>query len=316
MKIVFIGAGAIGGYYGGQLAKAGHDITYVVRPATRKVIESEGLTLINPEGTEKVSNVSTVSSLDEVDSADLVVSATKIFGKPALPENLPEGAAFMTTENSVEYPLLAEEKYGKQRFIPAVVRAFIHREGPATAHHMGGMLAWSFGSIDPATEPLVQALYEALADTPIKAKIHPDILSDVWEKAMMVTCFGALGAVLEKPIGVLRTEYRDSLRALMVEAAATAKAAGIELKDGTVDKVMSFVDQQAEGATSSMQRDILEGLHSELDSQVGGIVRIAISSGAAAPLHQLVWEALSMKSAKLRGDNNTRGAQSPRKART
>src|SRR5699024_5086176 len=153
-----------------------------------------------------------------------------------------------------------------------------HREGPATAHHMGGMLAWSFGSIDPATEPLVQALYEALADTPIKAKIHPDILSDVWENAMMVTCFGALGAVLEKPIGVLRTEYRDSLRALMVEAAATAKAAGIELKDGTVDKVMSFVDQQAEGATSSMQRDILEGLHSELDSQVGGIVRIAISS--------------------------------------
>src|SRR5699024_12170094 len=95
---------------------------------------------------------------------------TKIFGKPALPEILPEGAAFMTNENSVEYPLLAEEKYGKQRFIPAVVRAFIHREGPATAHHMGGMLAWSFGSIDPATEPLVQALYEALADTPIRSE--------------------------------------------------------------------------------------------------------------------------------------------------
>jgi len=99
----------------------------------------------------------------------------------------------------------------------------------------------------------------------------------------------------------LRTQYRESLRALMVEAAATAKAAGIELKDGTVDKVMAFVDQQPEGATSSMQRDILDGLHSELDSQVGGIVRIAKNSGTTAPLHQLVWDALSAKSAKLRG---------------
>lgn len=303
MKIVFIGAGAIGGYYGGQLAKAGHDITYVVRPATREIIDEEGLTLISPEGTEKVSNIATVGSLDEVESADLVVSSIKIFGEPALPEKLPEGAVFMTTENSVEYPLLAQEKYGAQRFIPAVVRAFIHREGPATAHHMGGVLALSFGSLDPATEPVVQKLHEALAETPIKAKIHPDILSDVWMKAMMVTCFGALGAVLEKPIGVLRTDFRESLRALMVEAAATATAAGIELKEGTVDKVMSFVDQQPADSTSSMQRDILEGLASELDSQVGGIVRIAKNSGASAPLHQLVWDALATKSAKLRGEN-------------
>lgn len=301
MKIVFIGAGAIGGYYGGQLAKAGHDITYVVRPETREVIDAEGVTLINPEGTENISNISTVASLDEVESADLVISAIKIFGDPALPETLPEGAAFMTTENSVEYPMLAQEKYGSQRVIPAVVRAFVHREGPATAHHMGGVLALSFGTLDSATEAVVQQLKEALDQTPIKAKVHPDILSDVWMKAMMVTCFGSLGAVLEKPIGVLRTEYRDSLAALMTEATNTARAAGIELREDVVEKVLSFVDQQPAKATSSMQRDILEGLASELDSQVGGIVRIARGSGATAPLHQLVWDALSTKSEKLRG---------------
>ena len=118
---------------------------------------------------------------------------------------------------------------------------------------------------------------------------------------MMVTCFGSLGAVLEKPIGVLRTEYRDSLAALMTEAANTARAAGIELREDVVEKVLSFVDQQPAKATSSMQRDILEGLASELDSQVGGIVRIARGSGATAPLNQLVWDALSAKSEKLRG---------------
>ncbi|NWO17869.1 MAG: 2-dehydropantoate 2-reductase, partial [Corynebacterium sp.] len=217
MKIVFIGAGAIGGYYGGQLAKAGHDITYVVRPATRTVIDEEGLTLISPEGTENITNVSTVGSLDEVDSADLVISAIKIFGEPELPENLPAGAKFMTTENSVEYPMLAQEKYGADKVIPAVVRAFIHREGPATAHFMGGGMSLTFGSLDPATESVVQEFFEALEPTPIKAKIHPDILRDVWMKAMLVTCFGALGAVMEEPIGVLRTTYRETLQALMTE---------------------------------------------------------------------------------------------------
>src|SRR5690625_6758969 len=120
MKIVFIGAGAIGGYYGGQLAKAGHDITYVVRPATRKVIDEGGLTLISPEGTENITNVSTVGSPDEVDSADLVISAIKIFGEPELPENLPAGAKFITTGDSVGCAGAAQEKQGVVLVIAAL----------------------------------------------------------------------------------------------------------------------------------------------------------------------------------------------------
>jgi len=146
----------------------------------------------------------------------------------------------------------------------------------------------------------VQEFYEALAETPIKAKIHPDILSDVWMKAMLVTTFGALGAVVEEPIGILRTTYRDSLRALMTEAAQVARTAGIAVKKDAVDTVMSFTDAQSEDGTASMQRDILDGLDSELDSQVGGIVRFAKSHDGQAPLHQLVWDTLSAKSNKLR----------------
>src|SRR5690625_6385432 len=78
--------------------------------------------------------------------------------------------------------MLAQEKYGADKVIPAVVRAFIHREGPATAHFMGGGMSLTFGSLDPATESVVQEFFEALESTPIKAKIHPDILWDVWMK--------------------------------------------------------------------------------------------------------------------------------------
>ena len=187
------------------------------------------------------------------------------------------------------------------KVIPAVVRAFIHREGPATAHFMGGGMSLTFGSLDPDTESVVQEFFEALEPTPIKAKIHPDILRDVWMKAMLVTCFGALGAVMEEPIGVLRTTYRETLQALMTEAANVARSAGIQMKDDAVDIVLSFTDAQPGGGTASMQRDILDGLHSELDSQVGGIVRCAKKYNTSAPLHQLAWETLAVKSNKLRG---------------
>src|SRR5699024_11285929 len=131
---------------------------------------------------------------------------------------------------------------------------------PATYHLIVGELSVHFGAVEQETDSLVQEFYEALAETPIKAKIHPDILSDVWMKAMLVTTFGALGAVVEEPIGILRTTYRDSLRALMTEAAQVARTAGIAVKDDAVDTVMSFTDAQSEDGTASMQRDILDGL--------------------------------------------------------
>src|SRR5699024_5064368 len=98
MKNVFIGAVAIGGYLGCQLSKASQDITFIVRHAPRNVIDEEVLTLISPEGTDNITNDSTVGSHDEVDSADLVISASKIYGEPELPENLPAGEKFMTSE--------------------------------------------------------------------------------------------------------------------------------------------------------------------------------------------------------------------------
>uniref|UniRef100_UPI0028E81511 ketopantoate reductase C-terminal domain-containing protein n=1 Tax=Corynebacterium matruchotii TaxID=43768 RepID=UPI0028E81511 len=127
---------------------------------------------------------------------------------------------------------------------------------------------------------------------PITPTVRDDILADVWAKALFVTTFGALGALMNQPIGVLRTTYRDSLRALIAEAAHVAQANQVALPATIVADTMAFIDIQDPASTSSMQRDIMAGNPNELDAQVGAICRMAGRAGVAAPLHRLVVEAI------------------------
>lgn len=112
-------------------------------------------------------------------------------------------------------------------------------------------------------------------------------------KAMFVTCFGALGALVEKPLGDVRTTYRADLRNLMREVEEAGHALGIDLPSDVVETTLAFADPQAAHVTSSMQRDILEGLPSELDAQVGAVVRMAERGGREARMHRLILDVLS-----------------------
>lgn len=105
---------------------------------------------------------------------------------------------------------------------------------------------------------------------------------------MFVTTFGGLGAFMDKPLGVLRTDYRSSLEALMSEVDAVARATGVDLPEDAVSRTMAFADRMPAASTSSMQRDITAGDASELDAQVGAIVRAGKRLGVDVRLHDLI----------------------------
>lgn len=96
-------------------------------------------------------------------------------------------------------------------------------------------------------------------------------------------------------MGVVRTRYRDSLRNLMAEVELTARANNVELKETVVADVLSFADQQAASATSSLQRDLKEQKDNELDAQVGGVLRMAARRGVTLPAFQLLYDVLSAR---------------------
>lgn len=293
MKIVIVGAGAVGCWFGGWLAKTGQDVTFVARGDRLRWLQQHPVVMQDPEHTWEVT-VPVVADLAAVVDADVVMWATKTLAAVQLPE-LPNDAVFMTMQNSVEMPTLAQEKYGVSRVIPAVVRGFFTNSGLGHVTHDGGIQSLTFGSLHSGTDQVVEAVAAGLQATPITPVIDPSILSDIWVKAMFVSTFGPLGAAVDQPLGVVRTQYRASLHTLMSEVEAAARANQVNLAETVVSDVLDFADRQAASATSSLQRDIKEGKASELDAQVGGVLRMAERGGVTLPAFQLLYDILSAR---------------------
>lgn len=290
MKIAVIGAGAVGGWFGGNLVRAGHDVVFVARGGTLDVLRAEGLRL---NGGAPIT-VRAVGDLSEAGTPDVVLLAVKATADTdfaALLEGLPDSAVVAVTQNSVEVPARVAEVVGRQRTLPGVVRGYFHHTGPGQIEFHGGPISHTIGTWDGRRHDVVDRFAAALREAGVDAVVRGDIFVDVWEKAMYVTTTGALGALSGRPLGELRTRLRPTLEALMREVHATGRAAGVPLSDDAVDRTLAFADRMPADATSSMQRDLAAGrpaTRHELDAQVGAICRLAARNGVDVRLHDLV----------------------------
>ncbi|QPK82730.1 2-dehydropantoate 2-reductase [Corynebacterium qintianiae] len=300
MKILFVGAGGVGGYFGGLLADAGNDVGFIARDETLAALRERGLRLTSPDGertvTRFVAGETSGEVVDKLGGVDIVVVATK-----ALPGNATfadvetlADVPVVTTHNSVEVHFTAADIFGAERVLAGVVRGYMTRIAPAEITLNPGPLSLNFGLLPGVfdTPPAALELVDALRDAGIRSKYHGEngtILTDVWMKAMFVATTGVLGAVAQRPMGYLRDELRPQLRGLMEEVAAAGRALGVDLADGAVEKNLAFCDAQYAGATSSMHRDIAAGLPNELDAQVGALRRMARRGGVDTPLLDMVY---------------------------
>lgn len=308
MKIGILGAGAIGGYFGGKLKAAGHDVAFVARGETLRVLGETGVTLIDAHAeptTTEVIKVPAAQSFAEVKKLlgglDVAIIASKAlpgnetFGSAADREAL-QGIPVVTTHNSVEIPYLAAEEFGEENILAGVARVYATRLGPARIKRNPGPLSLAFGPLSADAPESLRRTGEELAaslkESGASSKFHDAALVDVWSKAMFVTSTGALGALVDKPIGYLCKEIPGQLEAFMQEVEAAGRGMGVDLPDNVVEQTMEFARQQHPDNTSSMQRDIKEGLPNELDAQVGAIRRMGAKAGVKTPLWDFAQDVL------------------------
>lgn len=278
-----VGVGAVGGWFGGSLVRAGHDVVFVSRGETLDVLRAEGLRL-NDEPPIPVTAVDSLAAAGPADVVLLAVKATAETDLETLLDGLPADAHVAVTQNSVEVPDRVAALVGRERTLPGVVRGYFHHTGPGRVEFHGGPISYDVGGGRGVVDKLVAALNDAGIDATARA----DIDIDVWEKAMYVTSTGALGALARAPLGELRTRLRPTLAALMREIEATARAHGVSLSDDVVERVLAFADRMPADATSSMHRDLVDGRAHELDAQVGAICRMAARHGVDVRLHDLM----------------------------
>jgi 2-dehydropantoate 2-reductase len=309
MKIAVFGSGGVGGYFGGRLAQAGNQVTFVARGAHLEAIKNHGLRVESINGNFTVHPARATDRPSEIGTVDLVLCCVKAWQVPDVAEEIRrlvgEETVVITMQNGVEAPLFLTRAIPVRHILPGVCRIISMIEAPGRIRHAAVEPSLVFGETDGKMTRRVENLTRLFADVKgVSVQPSREISQALWKKLMLMAPWGGVGALTRSPIGILRSmpETRDMLMTAVREVYAVARATQVQMDEKTIDAVIAFMDQLAPESTTSMQRDIMEGRRSELNEQCGAVVRFGEKTGLPTPLSRFIYHSLLPMERIARGE--------------
>jgi 2-dehydropantoate 2-reductase len=297
MKIAVIGAGGVGGYFGGRLAAAGNDVVFVARGAHGRAIRERGLTVRSVLGDFRIEPAKAVEDIAAIGSAELILLGVKAWQVKSVAAELRgvigDRATVLPLQNGVMAAQEVDEALGPGRVVGGLCRIFSRIESPGVILHSGLEPFIAFGELDGRRSARCLAIRDGLAGAGIAVLLEDDIRAALWKKFMAICVCGLL-ALARSPYGVVRelTETRSLMIGLMSEIYAVASRLGILRDPGLVDETMALIDSFAPYSFSALTRDVMEGRPSEIEYQNGTVVRFAAELGIDAPINRFVYSCI------------------------
>lgn len=306
MRIAVIGAGAVGGYFGGRLAHAGEDVIFLERGRTLKALREEGLHLDSVEGKFDVVPAQATDDPKSVGAVDAVLIAVKGWQVPGAIETIrpmlgPE-TFVVPLMDGIEAPDQLAAAFGRQHVAAGLAVMLGSAVAPGCIHNTLPT-SITIGELDGEISGRMERLRNAFERAGVTVAISSDILRARWEKLILVGPWSAVGAVTRAPLGVVRTmpETRLFMEETMREVVTVALARGSAVSDDIVKQSLAMLDGAPASAFGNM-RDILDGRPSELETEVGAVVRLAKALGVDAPHHKFLYASLLPRERKARGE--------------
>ena len=298
MRIAIFGTGGVGGYFGGRLAHAGEDVTFIARGEHLRAIRANGLKVESQLGNFVVFPAKATDDVNEIGEVDLVIVGVKAWQVPEAARALKLGVgpdtSVLPLQNGVEAVSQLVHELGPDRVIGGLCRIVSFVVSPGHIRHAGFTPSIIIGELDNQRSERIASIERVFQHAGVQITIAPDIQVALWTKFLFIASFSGVGAIANAPAGVLRTDpkWREQMLAAMNEIYLLAHARGIKLPSDSIDTAMAAINALPEDGTSSMQRDIAAGKPSELESQNGAVVRMARESGIDVPTHALIYETL------------------------
>jgi len=293
MRIAVFGAGGVGGYFGGRLAAAGSDVSFIARGAHLAAIRERGICIQSPLGTIHAPRVNTTDDPSAVGPVDLVLFTVKLYQTEAAVRQLSPligpDTLVVPLQNGVESvdvlsrALGPEHVAGGTAYLAAVVSE------PGTIRHTA-MNKMIVGLPGGGSSALLDRLVQAGRQAGFDAQLSPSITVEIWAKFARLTVFSGMTAVTRCSIGALRDDVAlaEMMRGALRESIMVARAKGIPLTDALVDDVQVDVAALPWNAKSSMLEDLERGRPLELPWLSGAVVRIGQEVGIETPIHRFI----------------------------
>jgi len=298
MHIAIMGTGGVGGYYGGLLARAGQDVTFIARGAHLAAIRATGLQIKSVHGDFVVSPAKATDAPPEIGPVDLVLFATKTYqtdeAARAIQPVIGPDTLVLPLQNGVDAADRIGAVVGMEHVLGGATWLSAAIEAPGLVGQYSQFRRIGLGEMDGTKSARAQAVCDAFGTTGVTMEISDNILKVLWTKYAFIASVSALGSLTRVTFGQYRAvpETRAVLAAAIREVVAVARAKGITLEADVVDKTLAFIDNSAATIKPSMQRDVEAGRASELEAMVGTVGRTGEQSGVPTPVMNLAYALL------------------------
>jgi 2-dehydropantoate 2-reductase len=278
VRILIIGAGAIGGYFGARLMAAGRDVTFLVRERRAEQLRRNGLKVTSPLGDLNLPTPALTSAATLKDFYDLVILSSKAYDLEGSIEDFAAGVG----PNSRVLPLLnglrhldvLDARFGAQRVLGGLARISSTLDADGRIHQLGTFNALAFGSRSSGPETKIEGIADTLRVPGFDAHLSADILHEMWEKWVFIAAAAATTSLMRATVGdIVAAGAQDIPVGLLQECRAIAAANDFVPRDAAMNTGLSILTAPGSLFTASMLRDIEQGARIEADHIVGDLLR-------------------------------------------
>jgi 2-dehydropantoate 2-reductase len=299
MKIAVMGSGGVGGYFGGRLAAAGSEVSFIARGRHAMAMATRGLRLQSTLGDTTLPSVRVVEHPAEIERADVVLFTVKMGdtdkAADAIAPLVERGAHVFTFQNGVQSHDRLTAKFGKGVVVPGVARISAYILEPGVIEERGRFAVLEFGEAQGGRSARTEAFLAECLKAGIDAHLREDITRAIWMKFAMLAPFAGMTSLARGPIGPIRSTpaARALLERAVTEVVALGRAHAASLTEADTAAVMAQIDKLPVTMMSSMSQDLIAGKPIEVEGLSGAVVALSVAHRLQAPTHEFIAAALS-----------------------
>lgn len=308
MRVLMVGAGATGGYFGARLAQAGRDVSFLVRPARAEILATQGLIVTSPLGdlTIEAPRTVTADALAHAGAFDLVVLSCKAYDLAGAIDDLApavgEGTAILPILNGMAHLDALDARFGAARVLGGSCAISATLTGRGGIRHMSELCSLTYGERDGGRSERIAAIDAVMQGATFQARLSDRIVLEMWEKWVFLATLAGATTLMRASIGdiVGAPGGRDFIVGLHEECLAVARASGQTPREKVSANARAQLTAEGSAFTASMLRDIEGKGRIECDHVIGDLIRRGQDTAPNTPLPALDRAFTGLKAYELR----------------
>jgi len=305
MKIAVIGAGGVGGYFGGKLAQSGNTVSFLTRGEALKAIVRDGLVVKSYLGDFR-SFPKASDNPESISDAELVMFCTKSWQIEEVAKSIRPFIGSQTMvlplQNGADNAERLMKILPEENVLGGLCKIVSKIEAPGVIDHFTFVPEIVFGELDGKTTKRAKKVKETFDAAGFKNKLSVNIQRDIWLKFLFIASISAMGTLTRSVLGVMREDpyIRHKIEEIALEIIGIGQLQGVDIFKKDLDMMFTMIDNGSYETTMSLQRDMMEGRPSELDNFNGYIVRKGKELGMSTPVNEFIYHTLLPMEKKAR----------------